>query len=89
MAKSPPKRLKSQYNQINIIQRHVKVKRPKNLQQQSYHKREAMKANAIMEQLENRTEMCTAGETTSITLHHSMNQTRMKALSTVQNLRTP
>ena len=51
MSKSPPKRLKGQSNQINIIYCHVKVKRPKKLWQQSYLKSEAMKVTAIMEQL--------------------------------------
>ena len=52
MAKSQPKTLESQSNQITSIHRHVKVKIPKKLQQQSFWKTEATKFNAIMDQLE-------------------------------------
>ena len=52
MAKYIPKRLESQYNWRTSIQHHVKLKRPNNLQQQSSHKTEATKVNAIMEKLE-------------------------------------
>ena len=52
MAKSPPKHLESQFNQITSTHRHVKVKRPKKLQQHSSRKTESMKVHAIMEQLE-------------------------------------
>ena len=52
MAKSPPKRLESQSNWRTSIHRHIKLERPKKLQQQPPHKTEATKVNTIMEQLE-------------------------------------
>ena len=52
MAKYPPKRLDNQSNQRTSINRHVKVKRPKNIQQQSSRKAEEMKVDAIMEKLD-------------------------------------
>ena len=52
MAKTPPKCLKSQSNPRTSIHRHIKVKRLKNLQQQSSQKTEARKSNNIMEQLD-------------------------------------
>ena len=52
MAKYPPKRLDYQYNQRTVIHRHVKVKYPKNIQQQSSQNREATKFNAIMKKLD-------------------------------------
>ena len=51
MAKSPPKRLDNKSNQRTSIQCHVKVKLPKNIQQQSYLNIEATKVIAIMEKL--------------------------------------
>ena len=51
IAKSPPKRLENQSNQRTSIQRHVKVKRPKKLQQKSSWKAKSIKVNAIMYQL--------------------------------------
>ena len=50
--KFPPKHLDIQSNKITSIHRHVKVKRPKNIQKKSYRKMEATKLYAIMEQLE-------------------------------------
>ena len=52
MAKYPPKHLNIRSNQRTIIQRHVKVKRPKKLQHQSSQNTEAKKVNAIIEQLD-------------------------------------
>ena len=50
MAKTPPKRLESQYSQRTIIHLHVKVKTPKKLQQKPSRKMEATKVNAIIKQ---------------------------------------
>ena len=52
MAKFPPERLKSKSNQRTSIHRHIKVKRPKKLQQKSFQKTEAAKVNAITDQLD-------------------------------------
>ena len=51
MAKSPLKRHKYQSNWRTSIQRRVKVKRTKKLQNKSSRKAESTKVNAIMEQL--------------------------------------
>ena len=53
MDKSSHKCIGNQSNQRTSIYRHVKVKRPNNLQQQSYQNKEAEKINAIMEKLGN------------------------------------
>ena len=52
MAKYPYKLLWVQSNRRTSIHRRVKVKRPNKIQQQSSHKREATKVNAIMEKLD-------------------------------------
>ena len=52
MDKSPPKHLDNQSNQISRIHRHINLKRPKKPHQQSAWKTEAIKANAIMKQLD-------------------------------------
>ena len=52
MEKSPPKHLGNQSNPRTRIQRYVKVKHPKNTQQQSSWKMEAMEVNSIMEKLD-------------------------------------
>ena len=51
MAKDPPECLVNKSNQRTSIQCHVKVKLPKNIQQQSYLNIEATKVIAIMEKL--------------------------------------
>ena len=52
MAKSPNKLLDIQSKQRTSVHLYIKVKIPKNLQQQSSHKTEATKVNAITEQLD-------------------------------------
>ena len=52
MAKYLPKSINNQYNQITSIQHQDKVKRPKNIQQQSSEKTETTKVNAVIEQLD-------------------------------------
>ena len=52
MAKYPHKLLENQSNRRSIIHCHIKLKRPKKLQQQSSQNIEATKVNAIMEKLE-------------------------------------
>ena len=52
MVKYPPKLLESHSNRRTIIQRHIKLKRPKKLQQKISCKTEETEVNAIMEQLD-------------------------------------
>ena len=52
MAKSPPKRLDNKPNQRTRIYCLVKVEHPKKLQQQISRKKELIKFNTIMDQLE-------------------------------------
>ena len=81
MAKSPPKLLESQSNQRTRIHRHIKVKISKNPQQQLYRIWKQGRLTPSWSNWINQMEMEKSGETTLITMHHSMNQSTRKALS--------
>ena len=87
VAKYPTKGLKNQYNQRTSIHGHVKVKRPKNLQQKSSLKKESTKVNAIVKQIDKSDGNGCGRKTTVINFHQSLNQMMRKALSTGQNQR--